>query len=84
LFDSETQCIGPDGPAGRILPAGLWFETTRSFFRDIVEEKLGGLGQGEYYPWLSRTVGLDQCFSNFFIPSPPFHSPNVVFAPQAC
>jgi len=26
---------------------------------------------------------LGQCFSNFFIPSPPFHSRHVVFAPQA-
>jgi len=27
-------------------------------------------------------VLLDQCFSNFFIPSPPFHSRHVVFAPH--
>ena len=26
---------------------------------------------------------LGQCFSNFFIPSSPFHSRHVVFAPQA-
>ena len=26
---------------------------------------------------------LDQCFSNFFLPSLPFHSRHVVFAPQA-
>jgi len=26
---------------------------------------------------------LDQCFSNFFIPSPPFHCRHVIFAPQA-
>ena len=28
-------------------------------------------------------IGLNQCFSNIFIPSPPFLSRHVVFAPQA-
>ena len=30
-----------------------------------------------------RNVTFNQCFSNFFIPSPTFHSRHVVFAPQA-
>jgi len=30
-----------------------------------------------------RVEALYQCFSNFFLPSPPFHSRHVVFAPQA-
>jgi len=43
-------------------------------------------------PWLFQRTNrsgtkacfcLDQCFSNFFISSPAFHSRHVVFAPQA-
>ena len=37
-----------------------------------------GLKQGRL-----KRLGLEQCFSNFFIPSPPFHSRHVVFTPPS-
>jgi len=85
---SSTQAFASEFQSGIANERLVSMKRTRSYFFANMSRLQGELDIllldiNNRKEATEKNNALHQCFSNFFMPSPPFHARYVVFAPQA-